>query len=58
VSDLSRLARNIEDQAATMTELSHLKVKLHSIDEPMLNTTAAGRLSANLLGRINQYHSG
>jgi DNA invertase Pin-like site-specific DNA recombinase len=57
VSDLSRLARNIEDQAATLTELSRLKVKLHSIDEPMLNTTAAGRLSANLLGRINQYHS-
>jgi DNA invertase Pin-like site-specific DNA recombinase len=57
VSDLSRLARNIEDQAATMTELARLKIKLHSIDEPMLDTTAAGRLSANLLGCINQYHS-
>jgi len=56
VSDLSRLARNIEDQAATMTELARLKIKLHSIDEPMLDTTAAGRLSANLLGCINQYH--
>jgi site-specific DNA recombinase len=57
ISDLSRLARNIEDQAATMTELARLKVTLRSIDEPMLDTTAAGRLSANLLGCINQYHS-
>jgi site-specific DNA recombinase len=32
VSDLSRLARNIEDQAATMTELARLKIKLHSIE--------------------------
>jgi site-specific DNA recombinase len=57
VSDLSRLARNIEDQAATMTELARLKINLRSIDEPMLDSTAAGRLSANLLGVINQYHS-
>ena len=28
VSDLSRLARNIEDQAATMTELARLNIKL------------------------------
>src|SRR5437667_10785927 len=57
VSDLSRLARNIEDQAATMTELARVRIKLHSIDEPMLDSTAAGRLSAHLLGCINQYHS-
>jgi site-specific DNA recombinase len=57
VADLSRLARNVSDQATLITRLTQLGIKLHSVDEPTLDDTAAGRLSANILGCINQFYS-
>ena len=57
VADLSRLARNVSDQATLIARLTQLGIKLHSVDEPTLDDTAAGRLSANILGCINQFYS-
>jgi site-specific DNA recombinase len=57
IADLSRLARNVSDQATLITRLRQLGIKLHSVDEPTLDDTAAGRLSANILGCINQFYS-
>lgn len=57
IADLSRLARNNLDQATTMTTLTELGITLVSVDEPQIDNTAAGKLSANLLGSVNQYHS-
>jgi site-specific DNA recombinase len=57
VADLSRLARNVVDQGTTIAELRQLGITLVSVDEPNLDDTAAGKLSANLLGAINQFFS-
>ena len=57
VADLSRLARNVVDQGTTIAELTRLGIKLVSVDEPNIDDTAAGRLSANLLGAMNQFFS-
>jgi site-specific DNA recombinase len=57
VTDLSRLARNVVDQGTTIAELRRLGITLVSVDEPNLDDTAAGKLSANLLGAINQFFS-
>lgn len=57
VSDLSRLARNVADQAETIATLTRLGVELHSVDEQHLDQTAAGKLAANILGSFNQYFS-
>ncbi|MGA8736855.1 MAG: recombinase family protein [Terriglobales bacterium] len=57
VADLSRLARNVVDQGSTIAELTRLGIKLVSVDEPNIDGTAAGKLSANLLGAMNQFFS-
>lgn len=57
VADLSRLARNVVDQGTTIAELSQLGITLVSVDEPNIDGTAAGKLSANLLGAMNQFFS-
>jgi site-specific DNA recombinase len=57
VADLSRLARNVADQAIIIGRLSNLGITLHSVDEPHLDQSAAGKLSANLLGSVNQFYS-
>jgi site-specific DNA recombinase len=57
VADLSRLARNVADQAHTISTLAQLGIKLESIDEPNLDGTATGKLSANVLGAVNQFFS-
>jgi site-specific DNA recombinase len=57
VADLSRLARNVGDQANTITDLSQQGIKLLSIDEPNLDDTAAGKLSANIIGAMHQFFS-
>ena len=48
VADLSRLARNVADQAATITTLTQLGIKLVSCDET-IEDSAAGKLSVNLV---------
>lgn len=57
VADLSRLARNVADQGMLMTRLADMGVTLLSVDEPHIDRTAAGKLSANLLGSVNQFYS-
>ncbi len=57
VADLSRFARNMEDQVTAMTRLARMGITLQSVDEPHIDKTAAGRLTANLLGAVNQFYS-
>jgi DNA invertase Pin-like site-specific DNA recombinase len=57
VSDLSRLARSVADQAHTIADLTALGIRLCSIDEPHINNTAAGKLAANIHASFNQYFS-
>lgn len=54
VADLSRLARNVADQATTITTLKQLGITLVSCDET-IEDSAAGKLSVNLLGAVNQF---
>ena len=56
IADLSRLARNVADQASTITTLTQLGIKLVSCDET-IEDSAAGKLSVNLLGVVNQFFS-
>jgi site-specific DNA recombinase len=57
VSDLSRFARNVTDQGTSIAELKKLGIKTISIDEPMVDDTAAGKLAAGMLGVFNQFFS-
>lgn len=57
VTDLSRLARNVADQGRLIGLLGDMGVQLLSVDEPHIDRTAAGKLSANLLGSVNQFYS-
>jgi site-specific DNA recombinase len=57
VADLSRLARNVENQGMLIGRLADMGVQLLSVDEPQIDRTAAGKLSANLLGSVNQFYS-
>jgi site-specific DNA recombinase len=57
VADLSRLARSVTDQGVLMALLKGMKIEVRSVDEPMLDGTAAGQLATNMLGAMNQYHS-
>jgi site-specific DNA recombinase len=55
-ADLSRLARNVADQSATLTNFKRLGITAVSCDE-RIEDTAAGKLSVNLLGVFNQFFS-
>jgi site-specific DNA recombinase len=57
VADLSRLARNVADQGMIIGRLADMRITLLSVDEPQIDRTAAGKLSANLLGSVNQFYS-
>ncbi len=57
VADLSRLARNVVDQGATIATLSQLGIQVTSIDEPITGDTAAGKLSRNIIGSMSQFFS-
>ena len=57
VQDLSRFARNNQDQAQTIGELLRIGVLLRSTYESNIDETAAGRLAANIFGTFNQYFS-
>ncbi|HEY4385677.1 MAG TPA: recombinase family protein, partial [Ktedonobacteraceae bacterium] len=57
VADLSRLARNVLDQGNTMVMLAELKIQLVSVDEPSLDSTAAGKLMQNVIGSMHQFFS-
>jgi site-specific DNA recombinase len=55
-ADLSRLARNVADQSVTLTTLQRLGITPVSCDE-RIEDSAAGKLSVNLLGVVNQFYS-
>lgn len=55
-ADLSRLARNVADQSVTLTQFEKLSIVPVSCDE-RIEDTAAGKLSVNLLGVVNQFFS-
>ena len=57
VADLSRLARNVLDQGTTIATLKQLGIELVSVDEPITDDTAAGKLARNMLGAMNQFFS-
>jgi site-specific DNA recombinase len=57
VQDLSRFARNNQDQAQTISELGRIGVLLRSTYESNIDETAAGKLAANIFGTFNQYFS-
>lgn len=57
VADLSRFARNLFDQGKAIAGLQQLGIKVVSVDEPITDDTAAGKLARNMLGAMNQFFS-
>jgi|SRR5947209_371543 len=57
VSDLSRLARNAMDQAQTDALLNKLGIALVSVDDPITDASAVGKLSRGMQGLINEFFS-
>jgi site-specific DNA recombinase len=57
VSDLSRLARNVHDQAQIIVMLKQLGIVMISIDEPLTDDSAMGSLVRNMLGSVHQFFS-
>lgn len=55
-ADLSRLARNVADQSVTLAQFKKLGITPVSCDE-RIEDSAAGKLSVNLLGVVNQFYS-
>lgn len=55
-ADLSRLARNVSDQSVTLATFKQLGITPVSCDET-IEDSAAGKLSVNLLGVVNQFFS-
>jgi site-specific DNA recombinase len=55
-ADLSRLARNVADQSVTLATFKQLGITPVSCDET-IEDSAAGKLSVNLLGVVNQFFS-
>ena len=55
-ADLSRSARNVADQSVTLATLKRLGITPVSCDET-IEDSAAGKLSVNLLGVVNQFYS-
>lgn len=50
-------AARLYAQGTTIAELGRLGITLVSVDEPNIDSTAAGKLSPNLLGAMNQFFS-
>src|SRR5438128_6443492 len=57
VADLSRFARNVVDQGTSIMTVKQLGIEVVSIDEPITDDTAAGKLARNMLGSMNQFFS-
>src|ERR1700688_165219 len=55
-ADLSRLARNVADQSVTLATFKQLGITPVSCDET-IEDSAAGKMSVNLLGVVNQFFS-
>jgi site-specific DNA recombinase len=57
VQDLSRFARNVQDQAQTMADLLTINVLLRSATETNVDETASGKLAASIVGSFNSRRS-
>jgi len=57
VAELSRLARNAHDQAELIVTLKQMGIELVSIDDPVTDDSAVGKLVRNMIGAINQFFS-
>ena len=57
VQDMSRYARNMQDQSNTMAALAELGIRLRSVYEPGIDETPAGKLQAAIIGAINENFS-
>lgn len=57
VCNLSRFSRDVADTALTVATLESLGIKLVSVDEPVINETAVGKLSRNILASFGQFFS-
>ena len=57
VADFSRFARNVLDQASAIATLKQLGIDRVSIDEPITDESAAGKLARNMLASMNQFFS-
>jgi site-specific DNA recombinase len=57
VQNLSRFARNHEDQSRFLADLYRAGIDLISAYEPQVDHTPAGKLAGNIIGAFNQYYS-
>jgi site-specific DNA recombinase len=57
VYDLSRFARNVQNQAEAIAALNSNGVLLRSVSESNIDESPAGKLAANILGTFNQFFS-
>jgi DNA invertase Pin-like site-specific DNA recombinase len=57
VQDLSRFARNLQDQIATMADLAKVNICVRSVYEGGIDETATGKLQASIVGGFNEYFS-
>jgi site-specific DNA recombinase len=57
VSELSRLARRVATQSDLESRFRNMSVRFVSVAEQMIDSTPTGKLTAHMLGGLNQYHS-
>jgi site-specific DNA recombinase len=57
VQDLSRLARNLQDQGQTFLELSKIGILVRSVNESSVDESPEGKMQAGIFGTFNEYFS-
>jgi site-specific DNA recombinase len=57
VQDLSRLARNLQDQGETIYELNKIGILLRSVNESSIDESPEGKMQAGIFGTFNEYFS-
>jgi site-specific DNA recombinase len=57
VQELSRLARNLQDQGQTIYELNKIGILLRSVNESSIDESPEGKMQAGIFGTFNEYFS-
>jgi site-specific DNA recombinase len=57
VQDLSRLARNLQDQGQTFYELNKIGILVRSVNESNIDESPEGKMQAGIFGTFNEYFS-
>jgi site-specific DNA recombinase len=57
VQDLSRLARNLQDQGQTFYELNRIGILVRSVNESSIDESPEGKMQAGIFGTFNEYFS-